>query len=160
MEPSFTPLDDPANRIDAIEESMRRKLAAIVAVAMFLFQAVWWVTVPRHTPWRIASDGVHVNWALWRGFAAAHDIDFPHLQIVDFERTPDWLPAQKESGYDGFGYKAGSFTLQNGQHVELYLAHETKGILLPRRGKRPLLIGVSDPQAFLAQARAAWPAKP
>jgi len=160
MGPSFRPLDDPSNRIDAIEEPMRRKLAAIVIGAFLLLALAAWAITPKHTPWRIGSDGVHVDGLFWRGFAAASDIDFAHLQVVDFERTAEWRPAAKEFGYDGFGYKAGSFVLKNGQHVELYLAHETTGVLLPRRSTRPLLIGVSDPQAFLAQAQAAWPAKP
>ena len=160
MEPSFRPLDDPSNRIDAIEEPMRRKLAAIVIGAFLLLALAAWAATPRHTPWRIGSDGVHVDGLFWRGFAAARDIDLAHVQAVDFEQTPEWRPAAKESGYDAFGYKAGSFTLQNGRQAELYLAHESKGVLLPRRGTRPLLIGVSDPQAFVAQARAAWQAKP
>ncbi len=160
MEPAFRPLDDPANRIDAIEEGTRRKLAAIV-ICTFLFLAMaMWAITPRRTPWRIASDGVHIDSLFWRGFAAARDLDLAHAQSIDLQRAPEWLPASKDSGYDAFGYRAGAFVLANRRSVELYLAHEQKAVLLPRRNLKPVLIGVSDPQAFLAQARAAWPAHP
>ncbi len=62
MELAFRPLNDPANRIDAMDEGTRRKLAAWSIAVQLVLLAAWAIATPRHTPWRITSDGVHVDW--------------------------------------------------------------------------------------------------
>lgn len=78
------------------------------------------------------------------------DLQLDQTRILDLRQEPGWQPREKSFGFNGFGFNAGRFKLQNGELVELYLAKETTAVLIPRRGNVPVMVGVRDPNAFLA----------
>jgi hypothetical protein len=160
VEPSFRPLDSSENRIDAISDGARKKMAVVIvpiAAAILVWAAGMYSTTPKTTPWRIASDGLHVDraWQL-HDFYPKSELQLNGAKVIDFTQNPAWRPAHRERGEGGAGYNAGNWILANRLKVRLHVAREKHGVLIPRSGERPVLIGVDDPEAFLAKARAAW----
>ena len=77
--------------------------------------------------------------------------------VLDLARDSGWLPGKKIYGVDAPRYNAGNFYLRNGKEVELALAKERLAVLLPRKDKVPVMVGVGDPDALLMALRAACP---
>jgi len=159
MEPSFRPLDDPSNRIDAIEEPMRRKLAAIVIGAFLLLALAAWALTPSTLPGGL--DPMECTSIASFGEASPRPAIWTSLV-----RKP-WISSKRRNGGQRRRNSATMPSATSG--IVHYAERPARRIVSGSRNQRclvaqaryrPLLIGVSDPQAFLAQARAAWPAKP
>jgi hypothetical protein len=127
-------------------------LIAVGVLALFGFGA------PKQVPW-VVADGklqIHARF-IWSEDYPACDLRTGDARVVDLTREPGYLPGRKIFGFDGGSYNAGNFYLRNGREVELALARETVAVFLPRKGKVPVMVGVTDSVAFLNALRAACP---
>lgn len=146
--------EDSAN--DPVGQNRRLVVGLSVAVlmpaAIFL---LFYFGTPKQVPWAISGKTLQIHAGIaWSEDYNACELQTAKARVIDLAADPAWLPAKKIYGYDG-GSSYGNFYLQNGKEVEIALAHETKAVLLPREGKVPVLIGVSDSDALLNALRKA-----
>jgi hypothetical protein len=135
----------------------KRILVGVIVASAALLVIATQAFSPKTVPWKI-EDGklqIHAR-SQWNDDYPVCDLDPAHAEIIDLTRNPGWRPAKKVFGFDG-SWTAGDFYMQNGKEAELYLVHETKAVLLPRRGAIPVLIGATDPPALIEALRRACP---
>lgn len=137
--------------------------AAGLLVGIFVLVLLIVVAMPKHVPW-LVTDGklqIHARF-IWSEDYPVCDLQTGQARVLDLTRESEWLPGKKIYGFGGGSYNAGNFYLRNGKEVELALAKETVAVLLPRPDRVPVMVGVTDPDAFLSALRAACPqaAKP
>jgi hypothetical protein len=125
----------------------------VVVLSFFDFGA------PKHVHWVVAHGELQIQARfIWSEDYPVCDLQTDHAQVLDLTRASGWLPGKKIYGFDGGSYNAGSFYLRNGREVELALAKETVAVLLSRKNNVPVMVGVTDPVAFVNALRAACPA--
>lgn len=130
--------------------------AAVILVTAGVLRLL--VFTPGHVSW-VVADGklqIHARFVWSQNFPAC-DLQTGQAEVVELNREPDWLPGRKVFGVNSPNYDAGDFYLRNGKEVELALAKETVAVILPRKDKVPVMVGVTDPAALLNALRAACP---
>lgn len=148
----FDGIPDPQPTLD---RGPALKLVAIVVSLVVLIVVTLYFVMPKSVQWSIASGKLQIDAGVWIEEFPLGEFEKDHARILDLDREPEWKPGFKLFGYDGFGVWAGRFQLRNGNRVELYLGNETQAVLIPRRDKVPVLIGVKDPAIFLRQLQVA-----
>ncbi len=131
-------------------------VAAVILVTAGILRLLTFT--PTHVPW-VVADGqlrIHARF-IWNEDYPVCDLETGEAQVVELNRDPEWLPGKKIYGVNSPNYDAGDFYLRNGKEVELALAKESVAVVLPRRDKVSVMIGVTDPAAFLNALRAACP---
>jgi hypothetical protein len=129
--------------------------AVIVLALVAGFTVVESYATPSAVPWSVNSGTLQIHATVWNDDFPIGELQLDQARILDLQQEPGWQPRKKSFGFNGFGFDAGRFTLQNGESVDLYLAKETTAVLIPRRGNVPVMVGVHDPQAFLAELQGA-----
>ncbi|HVW07392.1 MAG TPA: hypothetical protein VHC90_02360 [Bryobacteraceae bacterium] len=136
-------------------------LIGIVAIVVAAGVLRLLVFTPEYVPWVISGGKLQIHARfIWSQDYPVCDLQTSEAQIVELNRDPEWLPGKKIFGVNAPNYDAGDFYLRNGKEVELALAKESVAVILPREGKVPVMIGVTDAAAFLSALRAACPSSP
>ncbi len=143
----------------SIDRNMRRVLIGITAVlliSLFILIRAW--NAPKHVPWVVADGKLQIHARFfWSEDYPVCDLETGQARILDLTRKSEWLPGKRVWGVGSSSYNAGNFYLRNGKEVELALAKETVGVLLPRQNNVSLMVGVTDPEALINALRTACP---
>jgi Bacterial PH domain len=148
----FGGIPDPQRTLDP-KKSVWTAVIVLSLVAGFF--AVESYATPTVVPWSVNSGKLQIHSKVWNEDFPINELQLDRTRVLDLQQDPGWQPQRKSFGFSGFGFRAGRFTLQNGQSVDLYLAKETTAVLIPRRGKVPVMVGVDDPKALLAELQSA-----
>ena len=146
-EEMFGGIPDPQRTLDP-KKSMWAVVVVLSLVAGFI--VVESLATPNAVPWSVNGGKLQIHAKVWNDDFPLRDLQLDQTRILDLRQEPGWQPREKSFGFNGFGFNAGRFKLQNGELVELYLAKETTAVLIPRRGNVPVMVGVRDPHAFLS----------
>ena len=132
-------------------------LGGIAVLAVFsLFGALLFFT-PKTVNWTVSGGILSIATTTGHARFLVRELALSDARSVDFQTESALRPGGKIRGFNGFGFMAGRFRLANGQDVELYLAKEPRALLIPRRGKVPLMVGSSRPEALLRALEGAAP---
>ena len=126
-----------------------RILVIVIALAAGFTLTLFLVT-PRTVHWSVSDGRLHIRSMIGNDEFPLLVLQLDQARILDLKQEPAWLPQEKHFGYNGFGYDAGRFKLRNGELADLYLATETIAVRIPKRDSVPLVVGVDDPNIFLA----------
>jgi hypothetical protein len=148
----FGGIPDPKRTLDP----KKSVWAAVIVLSLVAgYAAVGSYATPSTVPWSVSGGKLQIHAKVWNDEYPIRELQLDQTRILDLQQEPGWEPRGKSFGFSGFGFRAGRFTLQNGESVDLYLARETTAVLIPRRGNVPVMVGVHDPQAFLAELQGA-----
>jgi hypothetical protein len=145
-EEMFSGIPDPKRSVDS-KKSVWVGVIALALVAGFFVMESY--ATPSAVPWSVNGGKLQIHAKVWNDDFPLRELQLDQARILDLQQEPGWQPRKKGFGFNGFGFNAGRFTLQNGESVDLYLAKETTAVLIPRRANVPVMVGVHDPQAFL-----------
>jgi hypothetical protein len=146
----FGGIPNPKPALDLKRAAWIGLILLVVVGGLSLAQSL---ATPRAIPWSVTGGKLQIHARVWNDDFPLRDLQLDQSRILDLTRETGWRPREKSWGVNGFGLNAGRFKLQNGESVYLYLAKETTAVLIPRRGDVPVMVGVQDPQAFLAALR-------
>jgi hypothetical protein len=108
------------------------------------------LATPKAVPWSVGGGKLQIHARIWNDDLPLSQLQPDQARVLDLTQEAGWQPKKKLWGFGVSRFHAGLFELQNGESVDLYLAGETIAVLIPRRGNVPVMVGVRDPQAFLA----------
>jgi hypothetical protein len=152
----FEGIPEPDRSVEGNRSRMLLGVAGIlvtgVVLVLFSFGA------PKQVPWKVADGKLQIHARfIWSEDYPVCDLQTGQARVLDLTRESGWLPGKMIYGFNGGNYDAGNFYLRNGKEVELALAKETVAVVLPRKDKVPVMVGVIDSGAFLSALRAACP---
>ena len=133
---------------------VRKALAISFGLFGCLALTVFLLT-PRTVHWIVSDGKLQIRSKIWNDEFPLADLQLDRVRILDLKQEPGWMPKEKSFGYNGFGYEAGRFKLQNGELADIYLAKETTAVLIPKHRSVPLVVGADDPNSLLTALKAA-----
>jgi hypothetical protein len=105
----------------------------------------------------LTSNSLTIHDRFYPVTLAAADIDVSAIRVVDLDQDPAWRPIMRTNGFANTHYQSGWFQVSNGTKVRLYRAGGSRLVLLPPKGAGTVvLMQASNPEALIAQLRAAW----
>jgi hypothetical protein len=109
---------------------------------------------PRYT---LTPDGLTIHDRFYPVTLKAADVDIERVQVVDIDANTDWRPTMRTNGFSNMHYHAGWFKVGNGKKVRMYRADGRRLVLFPPKADgAPVLVEVSQPEAFIQKMRQAW----
>jgi hypothetical protein len=129
-----------------------KKSLWMVALAFALFGCLAltvFLLTPRTVHWVVSDGKLQIRSKVWNDEFPLSDLQLDRARILDLKQEPGWMPQEKHSGFNGFGYDAGRFKLRNGELADIYLAKETTALLIPKHSSVPLVVGVENPDILL-----------
>src|SRR5262245_56885282 len=101
----------------------------------------------------VSSQGIRLRGDLYGRFIPAEQIRGDSARRIDLSATPDLQPVRRTLGTGLPGYRAGWFTLRNGEKALLYMTDNSRAVYLPTQAGYCLLLSPVDPEAFVSAVR-------
>jgi hypothetical protein len=137
--------------------SLRTVIGGCVAAIALGVAAIAMAYSPGPPSYTLTSDSLTIHDRFYPLTLAASDIDVSAIRVVDFEQDRTWRPVLRTNGFANSHYQSGWFEVSNGTKVRLYRAGGSRVVLLPPKGaSAAVLLQASDPDALVAELRAAW----
>ncbi len=132
-------------------------LGIAIGIIALLFVAMALLYSPGPPKYTLTADGLVIHDRFYPAKLKAQEIDLENIRLVDIGTDPDWKPKVRTNGFSNFHYHSGWFKTANGKKVRMYRADSRKLVLLPPKGEGfPVLLEVTDPQAFIKEALKSW----
>jgi hypothetical protein len=132
-------------------------ILAITVTLLILPLAAIFFYSPGPPKYTIASEGLTIHDMFYPVTVKAADVDIEHIKVVDIRTDPHWRLTARKGGIGARYYKAGWFSVANREKVRMYRTTSQRLVLLPPKDQSaPVLMEVTQPEAFIQELRQAW----
>lgn len=98
----------------------------------------------------VTATALHLDGDRWNGPLPINALLLEQARVIDWKQEKEFKPSWKTFGAAWRGYRSGWFTLSGGQRALLFVRGALPVLLIPTRRDYVLMLGVEDPQQFLA----------
>jgi len=103
----------------------------------------------------LGTDGIRIAGTVFGRTIPLARLELDRARRVDIAASPELRPKWRTMGIGLPGYRAGWFSLQDGEKALLFATDDRNLIYIPTKDDYALMITPSDPGAFLGSLRAA-----
>ncbi|MEW6302479.1 MAG: PH domain-containing protein [Verrucomicrobiota bacterium] len=111
----------------------------------------------QHVNFNLTSEGLVIEGDLYGRTVPAKAIVATLAKRIKLPGDSEYLPKVRTNGTALPGYRAGWFTLSNGEKALLYVTDGEKVVYIPTREGYVLMLSVPEPDAFLKALEKKYP---
>lgn len=126
-----------------------RSLALIVVVTSLLVVVLLLLLGFRAPTFEASAKGLQIRGSLFGRTIPASALRLDWAKVVNLRELPELAPKWRTMGIGLPGYRAGWFTLHNGEKALVFLGRGDKALYIPTHDGYALLIAPNDPVGCL-----------
>jgi Bacterial PH domain len=140
-----------------IAPAASRYLWFLLPVALIVFASLVLVVVSvrgaQASRFEISAAGLRLEGDWYGRLVPKAQLRIDLARRVDLARDGELRPKRRRVGTALPGYRAGWFSLENGEKALLYVTDRTRAVYIPTTAGYSLLLSPADPDGFLARLR-------